>query len=101
MSTIKKLTVRLDEKQYNHLKEQSQITGQKFEPIIRSLIMGLDVKPKPSEELAKLLREISAIGKNLNQIAFIANSNRTINHAQINEAVALVNCAWEYVRRAL
>ena len=74
MSTVKKLTVRLDEKQYNHLKEQSQITGQKFEPIIRSLIMGLDIKPQPPDELAKILRELSAIGRNVNQIAVIANS---------------------------
>ena len=101
MNTIKKLTVRLDEKQYSHLKEQSQITGQKFEPIIRSLIMGLDIKPKPPDELAKILRELSAIGRNVNQIAVIANSEKTINHAQINEAVVLINRAWEYVRRAL
>ena len=101
MNNIKKLTVRLDEKHYKHLKAQSQIAGLKFEPTIRSLIMGLNIKPKPPDELNKLIRELSAIGNNINQIAFIANSQKSIDADKINEAVVLANQTWEYVREAM
>ena len=83
-----KLTVQLDEKQYSHLKEQANISGFKMEPFIRSLIMGTEIKPRPPDEIAKLYRELSAIGNNINQIAAKQHSHGFMDEPMLREAVA-------------
>ncbi|RKJ40126.1 plasmid mobilization relaxosome protein MobC [Acutalibacter sp. 1XD8-33] len=72
-----------------------------MEPLIRQLILGVDLRPRPPGEYAALLRELSVIGNNVNQIAYWANSCRCISEGDIQEAVALVKQAWRLVREAL
>ena len=62
----KAVLVRLNEQEYVHLKRQSEITGLKMEPLVRQLILGRDVKLRPPENLAALLRQMSAMGNNIN-----------------------------------
>ncbi len=93
-----KLTVRLDEKQYSHLKEQANISGFKMEPFIRSLIMGTEIKPRPPDEYVKLLREINAIGNNINQIAHIANAEHRISEDKIETVLQMQNDIMRLVR---
>lgn len=93
-----KLTVRLDEKEYSHLKKESQKVNMKMEPYIRKLIMGIEVRPRPPDDFYKLLREINAIGVNINQIAHIANAERKISSDRIEYAVSLVDEIMEKVR---
>ena len=69
MKRLKKVTVRLSESEYIHLKEQSFITGFKLEPFIRSLIAGCNLKPSPPDSYKDLVRELSAIGNSINQIS--------------------------------
>ena len=57
----KAVLVRLNEQEYVHLKRQSEITGLKMEPLVRQLILGRDVKLRPPENLAALLRQMSAM----------------------------------------
>lgn len=94
----KAVLVRLTEKEKEHLKKQAEITGLKVEPFLRSLIMNTELKPRPPEVYAKLLRELSAIGNNINQIAYIANANKNINNAKVAEACDLAKKAWRYVK---
>ena len=68
-----KATVRLTESEHRHLKKQAEQFGLSAEALIRSLIMGLEVKPIPPEKLAELLLRTSAIGKSINLIARDAN----------------------------
>ena len=53
----KKLTLRLNAKEYAHLQEQAEISGLKIEPMLRRLIMGMQLKPHPPDNYAKLLFE--------------------------------------------
>lgn len=69
----KKISIRLSEKEYLHLKEQAGLAGLKIEPFLRNLISGVKMKPRPQEEWAELIRQISAVGNNINQIAHRAN----------------------------
>ena len=68
-----RVSVRLSEKEYLYLKEQADLVGLKIEPFLRNLISGVKMKPRPKEEWAELIRQMSAIGNNINQIAHRAN----------------------------
>ena len=69
----KKISIRLSEKEYLYLKEQADLAGLKIEPFLRNLISGVKMKPRPKEEWAELIRQVSAVGNNINQIAHRAN----------------------------
>ena len=68
-----RVSVRLSEKEYLYLKEQADLVGLKIEPFLRNLISGVKMKPRPKEEWAEFIRQISAVGNNINQIAHRAN----------------------------
>ena len=91
----------LDEKEYGHLQEQCSVTGLSVSVLIRKLIAGVQLRPRPPDEYTKLLRELSAIGNNVNQIAYWANARKNIHEAEIVDAVQLVRKAWELVKNGL
>lgn len=90
--------VRLSQKEKEHLKAQAAACALKMEPYIRKLIMGKEVRPRPPDEYVKLLREINAIGNNINQIAHIANADQHISESKINEVLHLQNEIMRMVR---
>ena len=90
--------VRLSEKEKEHLKSQAAACALKMEPYIRKLIMGKEVRPRPPDEYVRLLREINAIGNNINQIAHIANAEQRISENKINEVLHLQNEIMRMVR---
>ena len=90
--------VRLSEKEKEHLKSQAAACALKMEPYIRKLIMEKEVRPRPPDEYVKLLREINAIGNNINQIAHIANAEQHISESKINEVLHLQNEIMRMVR---
>ena len=91
----------LDEKEYGHLQKQCSVTGFSASALIRKLIAGVQLRPRPPGEYTKLLRELSAIGNNINQIAYWANARKSIHEAEIVDAVQLVRKAWELVKNGL
>ena len=93
-----KLSVRVNTKEYAHLKKQSELAGLKMEPFIRKLIMGTEISPRPPDEYRKILYQLSAIGNSVNQIAHIANAQRFVSSVKINEAVALIDKALAVVK---
>ena len=70
----KTITLRLNAGEYAHLQEQAEATGLKMEPLLRQLIMGVNLRPRPPDTYAALLRELSAIGNNIHQLSAKANS---------------------------
>lgn len=90
--------VRLSQKEKEHLKAQAAACALKMEPYIRKLIMGSVIRPRPPDEYVKLLREINAIGNNINQIAHIANAEQHISESKINEVLHLQNEIMRMVR---
>ena len=95
---VKSILVRLTAEEYAHLKAISEESGLKIEPMIRQMIMGIQLRPRPSDEYAALLRELSAIGNNINQIAYWANATKGISNQQIHDAAALVQRAFLLVK---
>lgn len=94
------MSLRVSEEQYLHLKKNADAAGMKMEPYVRDLIMEKEIKPYPPEAYKDLLRELSAIGNNINQIAHIANAQQNINISDNYEAIRLVGEAMRIVKRA-
>ena len=101
MKPYKTLTLRLDAAQYARLTEMARTTGLKIEPMLRQLIMGVQLRPRPPDTYAALLRELHAIGVNINQLAHQANARGEASRAEIGEAARLVREAHRLVKESL
>ena len=77
----KRVSLRLDSAEYAHLKRLSADTGLKMEPVIRRLIVGAELRPRPPCELTKLLHQMSGMAANINQIAKRVNAEGPTYHA--------------------
>ena len=73
-NNVKQITIRLTADEYAHVKQLSKDSGLKMEPAIRTLIMGVNLYPRPPDEYAEIRRQLAAIGNNINQIARKANA---------------------------
>ena len=91
----------MNEREYRHLKKQAELAGLGIDPFIRSLVAGVQIRPRPPDTYAALLRELSAIGNNVNQIAYWANARKGITESEIKEAAELVRKAWRLVKETL
>ena len=91
----------LNDEEYTHLEEQSEITGLPASVLIRHALAGVQLRQRPPGEYTPLLRALSAIGNNINQIAHWANAKKSIQEAEIQQAVLLANKAWEVVKEKL
>ena len=89
-NNVKQITIRLTADEYAHVKQLSKDSGLKMEPAIRRLIMGVNLRPRPPDAYADLLRALSAIGNNINQLAHQANTRGTATGDEITEALRLV-----------
>lgn len=94
----KAVLVRLNEQEYAHLKRLSETSGLKMEPLIRQLILGRELKPHPPENLAALLRQMSAMGNNINQIAKVANSARFVRSEDIEAIQKMQDELWQAIK---
>lgn len=79
----------------NKLAEQSGLT---LSAVVRKLISSHEIKQRPPTEWPELVRQISAIGNNINQIVRIANSQRTTNAETIKEIMRLQAAIWEKLK---
>ena len=95
------VSVWMNEQEYRHLKMQAELAGLGIDPFIRTLVSGVNLRPHPPDTYAALLRELSAIGNNVNQIAYWANANKGISQGEIAEVAALVRQAWRMVKDGL
>ena len=68
----KQILIRLSEKEYAHLTKQADLVQLNINQFVCNLIMGVQMKPRPKKEWAEILRQMSAIGNNLNQIVYRA-----------------------------
>lgn len=90
---------RLNEQEYLHLKEQAALSGYSTEQYIRSLIAGAEIKPRPPGELSEILRQLSGIGTNINQIAKIANTYERIRQEDMEHILQMQTEIWRLVKR--
>ena len=88
----KQILIRLSEKEYRHLTEQADLAQLNINQFVRNLIMGVKIKPRPKEEWAELLRQMSAIGNNINQMAYRAELN------ELTDEQALLSMQEEFAK---
>lgn len=92
------VSVWLNDAELDHLRRQAVAAGLGMDPFLRSLILGVELRPRPPDTYAALLRELSAIGNNINQIAHTVNAQKYVADSQVDRAVALVQRAWRLVK---
>ena len=97
--TAKTMTLRLNAAEYAHLCQQAEVTGLKKEPLVRQLIMGVNLRPRPPDELPELLRQLSGIGTNINQIAKVANASGYVRKEDIQSIMEMQAALWRAVKR--
>ena len=93
----KKITVRLTDKEYAKLREMSETSGLKMEPVIRKLLVDYEIRPRPNATYIKLIKELSAVGNNLNQIAHLANATgEKLQRTSGKETHQLLEKIWDF-----
>ena len=95
------VSVWMDDEELNHLREQAKIAGLPVDRFVRNLVAGVELRPHPPEAYLDLVRELSAIGRNINQIAFWANAQRSVHESEIYDAIGLVQKVWQLVKDKL
>lgn len=86
-----RMTLRLNDKEYEHLIKSSEKVGVPREVYLRMLIMGIAPKEKPTSDFYGIMKELNAIGNSLNQIAKVANSKGFINVKAYEENARKLN----------
>lgn len=94
----RKITVRLSEKERQYLGEQADAGGMKIESYIRELIMGNEVKSRPKEEWAEVVRQVAAVGNNINQIARNTNMGMEVTVDILKEVLEMQKQIWERIK---
>ena len=94
----RRITIRLTNAEREHLQTQADRAGLGVEPFVRDLIMGVEIRPRPPDELPELIRQISAIGNNVNQITRIANSAKHVRQEDVYRLDELLGQVWEKVK---
>lgn len=95
----KRVSLRLDSTEYAYLKKLSTDTGLKMEPVIRRLIVGAELRPRPPGELTELLRQMSGMAVNINQIAKVANASGFVRMEEIERIKSMQKMLLRAVKR--
>lgn len=85
-----RFSIWLNDKELSYLTKQAELAGLKKEPFIRKLIMGTEIRPRPPDNVAQLIREINYIGNNINQIARKVNIENRVSQNQLEEIFHLL-----------
>ncbi len=91
----------LNDAEYQQMLKQCALSGLSASALIRHAITGINIQPRPPDTYAALLRELSAIGNNINQIAYWANARKGITESEIKDATELARKAWRLVKETL
>ena len=75
---------RLTEEEAEHLNELVRKSGRTKEAFLREMVKGYQLCEKPDPEFYKMMRELSAIGNRINQLAVKANALGFIDTHKLN-----------------
>ena len=92
------IPVRLNAKELRFLEEQVEKSGLSREEYIRSIVMGGEVRARPCEHHTELLRKISGLCNNANQLARVANTCGEASQQSIDEMTGIAREVWEAVK---
>ena len=81
------IKVRLDDRELTWLNEVARRAGRSRESCIRDAIVGIQIREAPPLEYHTLIREMRAVGNNLNQLAAIAHSKGFIDGPALRQTL--------------
>lgn len=91
----RKVTVRLTEKERAALREKVMESGLCMEPFLRNLIAEKEMKARPQEEWAALVRQVSGVANNINQIAKKVNTEDAVTMGQLRLLEDMLSQIWD------
>ncbi len=92
------IPVHLNAKELRYLDEQVKKSGLCREEYLRSMIMGAEVRAKPCEHHADLLRKIAGLCNNANQLAHAANASGMAGPERVEEMLRIARETWKTVK---
>ena len=91
------IPLRLNEREYRYLCEQVKTSGFSREEYLRSLILGKEIHPRPCTHHGELVRQISGLCNNANQLAHRANSTGVAGQQSVDEMTQLARQIWKEI----
>ena len=73
-------------------------SGLPREEFLRSLIAGAELRAKPCEHHADLLRKVAGLCNNANQLAHVANATGQAGNASVQEMLRISKAVWKIVK---
>lgn len=96
----KVVTFRLKPEQFDDLKNRSKQAGRKIGDVVRSAVLGQEVKQMRDTRFMVSLKEICAQGNNLNQLTRLANEMKLAGKLD-NDAFLMIDSKLEEYKSIL
>ena len=94
-----KISLRLNEQEHEHLKQQAALSGFPMEQFLRGLIANEKMRPRPPNEYAEIRRQLAAIGNNINQIARTVNARGFASQQDIDTVASAQREIWQMMEQ--
>ncbi len=88
----------LNEEEAEKLKQLAEKSGLSRQQCIRNFILQKKKKKKPQKELSEVIRQLSAMGNNINQIARAVNITDIVLVEQLQAIQKQQSEFWEWVK---
>ena len=92
------ISLRLTEKKLQHLNRLAAQSGLSREKLLRALIMGETIRPRPCTHHEDLLRKVSGLCNNANQLAHQANSTGRAEQKSVEKMIELTRKVYNAVK---
>ena len=92
------IPLRLTDKELKHLNQLAAQSGVSREKFLRALIMGKTIRPRPCTHHADLLRKVSGLCNNANQLAHRANSTGVAGQESVDKMIQISQEIWKEVK---
>ena len=95
---VPRFPLHLSEKEFSHLNRQSKAAGLSMQAYTRRALSNKEIKAKPPEAYVKLVRVVSGLANNFNQVTAKINSESNVTKKDWQEANALLTEIWKEVK---
>ena len=92
------IPLHLNAKELGYLEKQVKQSGLAREELLRSLIMGTELRAKPCTHHADLLRKAAGLCNNANQLAHRANSTGVAGQQSVDEMTRIAKEVWREIK---
>ena len=92
------IPLHLNKKELEYLESQVKMSGLPREELLRSLLLGKELRAKPCSHHADLLHKVAGLCNNANQLARVANTCGEASQQSIDEMTGIAREVWEEVR---